>query len=128
MPTPAHVAGRLIPLWRLTFVLGWAGVITGLAVVWLTSRQIGLSTWWLGPDSEPNPLLFQLLPFYPPMLVTIAALYGGIAASLLIAAVGLGDLHRVQWIAVVELVLAAGALCLSAASLAGLYRRDATAI
>jgi hypothetical protein len=39
------------------------------------------------------------------------------------AAIGAGDLGRVRWIAVVELVLAGGALCVSVASLAGMYRR-----
>ena len=39
------------------------------------------------------------------------------------AAIGVGDLGRVRWIAVVELVLAGGGLCVSVASLAGMYRR-----
>ncbi len=91
--------------------------------------MIGLSTWWLGPDSEPRLLPFQLLPFYGPLLVTIAAIsnwryapYLGIAAAVAGAAIGAGDLGRVRWIAAVELVLAGGALCISVASLVGMYR------
>jgi hypothetical protein len=39
------------------------------------------------------------------------------------AAIGIGDLGRVEWLAVVELVLAGAALCISLASLAGMYRK-----
>ena len=46
----------------------------GYAAVWETSRVIGLSTWWLGADAEPRILLIQLLPFYGPILVTVAAI------------------------------------------------------
>ncbi len=127
---PTKLAGQLSPGWRLAFGLGWAIVIAGLAAVWETSRVIGLSTWWLGPDAEPRLLLFELLPFYGPIVVMIAAIsnwryspYLGIAVALVGAAIGLGDLGRVRWIAVVELVLAGGALCISVASLAGMYRR-----
>jgi hypothetical protein len=123
-------AGQLAPLWRLTFALSWAAVVVGLGAVWTVSRVVGLSTWWLGADSQPHLLPYQLLPFYGPLLATVAALsnwrylpYIGIGAALLVAAAGLGDLGRVQWIAVVELVLAAGGLSVSAASLAGMYRR-----
>jgi hypothetical protein len=119
----------------LAFGIGWAAIIVGNAVVWETSRVIGLSTWWLGADAEPRLLLMQLLPFYGPILVTVAAIsnwryapYLGIVAGLGGAAIGAGDLDRVRWIAVVELVLAGAALCISGASLAGMYRRvDAAA-
>ncbi len=91
--------------------------------------MIGLSTWWLGADAEPRLLVIQLLPFYGPLVVMVAAIsnwryspYLGIAVAVVGAAIGLGDLGRVRWIAVVELVLAGGALCISVASLAGMYR------
>jgi hypothetical protein len=123
------VAGQLSPGWRLAFGIGWAAIIVGYAAVWESSRIIGLSTWWLGPDSEPNLLLLQLLPFYGPILVTVAAIshwryapYLGMLVALGSAAIGAGDLHRVRWIAIVELVLAAAAMCISVASLVGMYR------
>lgn len=126
---PRKRAGQLTPGWRLAFGLGWAAVIVGLAAVWESSRVIGLSTWWLGADAEPRLLLVQLLPFYGPILVTTAAAsnwryapYLGIIAAAAGAAVGAGDVGRVRWIAVVELVLAGAALCISVASLAGMYR------
>jgi hypothetical protein len=123
------VAGQLTPFWRLAFGIGWAAIVVGYASVWESSRVIGLSTWWLGADSDPRMLLIQLLPFYGPILVTVAAIsnwryipYLGIAVGLAGAAVGAGDLDRVRWIAAIELVLAGAAVCISAASLVGMYR------
>ena len=117
-------------MWRLVFAIGWAAVVVGNAAVWESSRVIGLSTWWLGADSEPRMLLIQLLPFYGPLLVTVAAIsnwryiaHVGILVGLAGAAIGIADLDRVRWIATVELVLAGAAVCISVASLAGIYRR-----
>ena len=127
-PTPKRV-GQLSPGWRLVFGIGWAAIVIGYAAVWETSRVIGLSTWWLGADAEPRMLLINLLPFYGPILVTVAAIsnwryapYLGIGVACLGAAIGLGDLGRVKWLAAVELVLAGAGLCISLASLAGMYR------
>jgi hypothetical protein len=113
----------------LVFGVGWAAIIVGLVAVWESSRVIGLSTWWLGADAEPRNLLLNLLPFYGPLLVMFAAIsnwrfapYFGIVTAVIGAAIGAGDLGRVQWIAVVELVLGGAALCISVASLAGMYR------
>jgi hypothetical protein len=124
------MAGQLSPMWRLAFGIGWAAIVVGNAAVWESSRVIGLSTWWLGADSEPHIVLVQLLPFYGPLLVTVAAIsnwryvsYLGILVGLAGAAIGIGDLDRVRWIATVELVLAGAAVCISVASLAGMYRR-----
>ena len=123
------VAGQLTPRWRFAFGIGWAAIVVGNAAIWESSRVIGLSTWWLGADAEPRLLLIQLLPFYGPILVTVAAIsrwryvpYFGIAVGLAGAAIGVGDLGRARWLAVVELVLAGSAMCISAASLVGMYR------
>jgi hypothetical protein len=126
---PPKRAGQLSPIWRLVFGVGWVAIIVCTAALWESSRVIGLSTWWLGADAQPRLIVFQLLPFYGPILVTIAAIsnwrflpYFGMAAAVVGAAIGAGDLGRVRWFAVVELVLAGAALCISAASLAGMYR------
>ena len=126
---PHRRPGQLSPGWRLAFGFGWAAIIISYAAVWETSRIIGLSTWWLGADAEPRMLLIQLLPFYGPILVTFAAAsnwrylpYLGIGVALVGAAIGAGDLNRVQWIAAIELVIAGAGLCISIAALAGMYR------
>jgi hypothetical protein len=131
---PVKVAGQLSPAWQLIFGLGWAAIIACQAALWESSRVIGLSTWWLGADAQPRFIVFQLLPFYGPIVVTIAAIsnwryspYLGIAAAVVGAAIGAGDLGRVRWIAVVELVLAGAGLCISVASLVGMYRPAAPA-
>jgi len=122
-------AGQLTPAWRMVFGFGWGAIIICYAVVWETSRVIGLSTWWLGADAEPKLILVKLLPFYGPILVTAAAAanwrylpYLGIAAAAIGGAIAAADLGRVQWLAVVEFVLAGAGLCISVASLAGMYR------
>jgi hypothetical protein len=126
---PPKRAGQLSPKWRVAFGVGWAAIIVAYAAVWESSRVIGLSTWWLGADAEPRFILINLLPFYGPILVTIAVVsnwryapYLGIGVALIGAAIGLGDLDRVRQLAIVELVIAGAALCISVAALAGMYR------
>lgn len=126
---PDPLPGHLTPGWRLAFGLAWAAIVAGNAAVWESSRIIGLSTWWLGADAEPQVLVVQLLPFYGPLIATIAAIsmwrylpYLGIAVALAGAGIACGDLGRVRWLAVVELVLAGAGLLVSVASLAGMYR------
>jgi hypothetical protein len=129
-PQALKLPGQLSPAWRLAFGIGWAFVIACNAAVWETSRIIGLSTWWLGAEAQPRFLLLQLVPFYAPIIATIAAVsnwrhtpYIGIAAAVIAVGIAAGDLGRVRWIAVVELVIAASGLLISVASLAGMYRR-----
>jgi len=122
-------AGQLTQAWRLIFGFGWGAIIIGYTAVWETSRIIGLSTWWLGANAEPRVLLVQLLPFYGPILATVAAVsnwryspYLGMAVATIGGVIAAADLGRVQWLAVVEFVLAGAGLCISVASLAGMYR------
>jgi hypothetical protein len=126
---PPKRAGQLTPKWRVAFGIGWAAIIVAYAAVWESSRVIGLSTWWLGADAEPRFILVNLLPFYGPILVTIAVVsnwryapYLGIGVALIGGAIGVGDLDRVRQLAIVELVIAGAALCISIAALAGMYR------
>lgn len=116
--------------WSLLFGLGWLGVLVGMAGVWTASRQLGLSTWWLGPPASPRPLFITLVPFAPPALLAAAAFnrtrylaWWGLAGAVVLALVGLGDLGRVRGFGLVELALAAAGAAISLASLAGTYRR-----
>ncbi len=109
----------------------WGATFAAQAGVWKASRELGLSTWWRGPISDPQPFLITLIPFVGPAAMAVAALYGvrrlpwyGLAASAVTAAVGLGDLGRVTRLGLVELAMAAGTAVFSVASLAGRYRRS----
>ena len=48
-PAPPPGDGEMSSGWKATVTLTWIGVVIGLASVWAVSRQVGLSTWWLGP-------------------------------------------------------------------------------
>ena len=107
----------------------WIGVIVAFAAVWNTSVQLGLSTWWLGARSQPQPQLVRLSPFVVPALMCIATFnnvrwlaYLGLTAAAATAVFGIGDLGRVAEIAVLELTIAGLAATVSIASLSGTYR------
>ena len=52
----------------------WALVIVAFAAVWKTSRELGLTTWWLGPFGEPQPAFVTMLPFVAPLVMVVLAL------------------------------------------------------
>ena len=118
--------------WRIGTALTWISVVMALAAVWNASVQLGLSTWWLGPRGEPQPRVVQLAPFLAPVLMVFGTInnvrwlgWFGLAASAVLAAVGLGDLGRVGSIAATELAIAGAAAAISLASLTGTYRAPA---
>lgn len=123
------MAGQLTSGWTTVTWLAWMGVVAGFAAVWYSARITGFSTWWLGPESEPRFVGVSLLPFVAPVAMIAAGLrslrrlpFAGIVASVWCAAIGIGDLGRVNGYATVELLLAAGVLAVSLASFAGLVR------
>lgn len=126
---PQARPGELTPAWRIVFGVGWIGVILSLVAVWKSSRTLGLAPWWLGPSSDPHNVLVNLIPFFAPVAVVIMTArrdrylpYAGIAASLCTAAVAVGDVDPFTRLAVAEFAVAAAALLVSVASLAGLLR------
>ena len=93
----ARAPGQLSPGWRLVTGATWVMVFVAFTGVWKASRELGLATWWLGPISEPRPLLVMLLPFLAPVAMVVATLnnaarlpWFGLAAS----AACRGDRHR----------------------------------
>lgn len=127
--SPPPRAGELTAGWATVFWVAWVGVAAGFVAVWVSSRNTGLSTWWLGPEVRPRPLVLSLVPLVLPIFVAVLALrrvawvpFGGIVAAAASAAIGAGDLGRVNGYAAVELALAAGGLAVSLASFAGMYR------
>jgi hypothetical protein len=124
------LAGQLTRTWQLATVAMWGATFVAFGGVWKASRELGLSTWWRGPSSDPQPFLVTLIPFVGPAVMVVAALYGvrrlpwyGLAVSAVTILVGLGDLGRVSRLGVVEIALGAATAVFSAASLTGRYRR-----
>lgn len=121
--------GELTSAWRMVFIVGWVCVLVACGAVIRTSRTLGLSTWWLGPSSDPRFLLVQLLPFVPAaVLVVLAARnqrflpYYGAVGAIMLAAIATGDVHRFNRLAALEFIIAAAALLVSLGSFAGLLR------
>ncbi len=121
--------GQLTRGWSIAFGLGWLAVAVALAGVWSASRQLGLSTWWLGPSAAPRPFVVNVLPFVAPILLIAATLdrrrhlpWWGLLGAAAIAAVGVADLGRVRGFGVVELVIAGAAAAVSVAAASGMYR------
>ena len=122
-------AGELTTGWLIATGVGWIGVVAALAAAWNVSRQLGLSTWWLGPAHDQRPPYVVMLPFVATaVMLTLVGNRArqvpwiGIVGALATAAVGLGDLGRVRGLGLVELIAAAAGLLVSIASFSGMYR------
>jgi hypothetical protein len=127
-------AGELTPAWSTVVLAAWVGIALGFAAVWNSSVKVGLSTWWLGPRSEPRLILLSLIPFVMPLAVIGAAAAKlkyvpllGIVASAVTAAIAAGDVGRVPGIAAIEFALAGAGLLTSIAAFSGMYRADPAA-
>ncbi|CAN5364589.1 hypothetical protein BH23ACT3_BH23ACT3_22990 [soil metagenome] len=130
-PGPEVRPGELTAGWSVVFGLGWLAVGVAMAAVWTASRQLGLSTWWLGPTADPRPIFVNVLPFVAPLLFVASAMkrvrylpWFGLVGAAATAVVGIGDFGRVRGFGLVELLIAAAAAAVSLASFAGMYRRD----
>ncbi len=129
-PRPGDLTGG----WRIITALAWIGVILAMATVWNVSRQLGLSTWWLGTRAQPQLRIVQFSPFVCPALMLLGAVnhvrwlgwFGLIAAGALVG-YAVVDLGQVSSIAAVELLIGGLAAAVSIASLTGTYRRDPSA-
>ncbi len=124
-----HRPGQLDATWRAITVATWIGVFVAYLGVWKASEEIGLSTWWLGSRSNPQPLVIQLVPFF------VAALFGSLASynvrrlpwitlvgALVLAVIAVGDRSRSVGLATVEFAIAAAVLLVALGSFTGTYR------
>jgi hypothetical protein len=123
-------AGELTPAWRLGTAVTWIAVVLAFAAVWNSSVQLGLSTWWLGPRSQPRPLAVRLSPFVAPVLMLLGTInqvrwlaWWGLGASGVLVAYGAGDVGRVTSIGILEILIGVAAGLVSVASFSGTYRR-----
>ena len=106
----------------------WILVLLAYMAVWKASEEIGIATWWLGPRSNPQPMLVRLVPF------VVTAVFGAVASfpvrhlpwiSLggagVLALISLPDFGRVTGLAVVELAIAGAVALVSLVALTGRY-------
>ncbi len=122
--------GAITTPWRTTIAVVWVGIGIGLASVWSASRQVGLSTWWLGPPTYGRPAVVAVAVFAPVVVVVVACvvmqrhlwLLASIA-GLAIVGIGLGDIGRVTGLALVEIALGVSGSATGIAALAGTARR-----
>jgi hypothetical protein len=125
---PPLQPGQLSPGWRLTFIAGWVGVLAGFGALWQAGRIAGIAPWWLGPETDLEPLFVVALPFVAPLVAVVSGLVGsrwacfvGIGASVVTAAFALGDLHY-PGLAVVDAIIGICGLMVSVACLGGRMR------
>ena len=108
----------------------WVGVFLAYMAVWKASEELGLATWWLGPRSDPQPVVVRLVPFLVAAVFGILASYNvprmpviGVVGAVALAAIAVPDLSRSTGLAIVEFAIAAAVLLVSLASFTGTYRR-----
>ncbi|MDX2381508.1 MAG: hypothetical protein QNM02_17320 [Acidimicrobiia bacterium] len=126
---PEVRAGQLNAVWRSALAICWIGVFFAFAAVWKASEEIGIATWWLGPRSDPQPVLIRLSPFLLALgvgLVVISnlrhAVWVSYAGALLIAVLAALDVSRSAGLAVIEFAIAGAVVLVTTASLSGRYR------
>ena len=112
----------------MAFISGWVGVLAGYGALWQAGRLAGIAPWWLGPQTDLQPIFVIAIPYIAPLVTVVCAFLGvrascyiGIVASLACAAIALGDLHF-PGLAVVDGLIAAFALMVSVACLGGRMR------
>lgn len=108
----------------------WVGVFVAYLAVWKTSEELGIATWWLGPRSNPQPIVIRLVPFIVTAVFGILASYNvrrlpliGLVGAAALAAIAVPDLSRSTGLAAIEFAIAGAVLLVSAASFTGTYRQ-----
>lgn len=122
-------AGELTREWSTVFWMGWLLIAASFVAIWVSSVKLGLATWWLGPTTEPRFILINLLPFFAPLGLAVAAVmrlprlpWWGIGGAVGLAAIAAFDISDVPGYAAIEFGLAAAGLLVSVAAFAGMYR------
>ncbi len=111
----------------------WVGAFVAYLAVWKASEEIGIATWWLGPRSNPQPLVIRLVPFIVIAVFGILASYNvpkmpviGLVGAAALAAIAVPDLSRSTGLAIIEFAIAGAVLLVSLASFTGTYRAPRT--
>jgi len=113
------------PTWRRLATISWVGVLLCQVAVAVTSRNIGKSAWWLGPESNPQFPLVWAVPFLIIAAALVATLrprkhtiYIHLTGVVMLAAVATGDVQDSPGVAMLQYVVAGIALLVSIVSLA----------
>jgi hypothetical protein len=121
-------------MWRVATIVTWVLVFVAWSGVWKASRELGVATWWLGPDGDPQPIVVTLLPFVAPLAMVLLALnnirwlpWYGLAAAAASAVIAIVDLSYVHRLGIVELVIAGAGAAVAVAGFGGMYRRVSVA-
>ena len=124
-----HRPGELTTPWRTALVATWVGAFLAYMAVWKASEEIGIGTWWLGPRSDPQPVLVRLIPFSVIAVVGILAAYNvrrmpwiSLGGSVVLALIAVPDLSRSVGLATIEFAIAGAVAVVSIASSTGTYR------
>jgi hypothetical protein len=125
--------GELSPPWRIALILTWVGAFLAYMAVWKTSEELGLATWWLGPRSNPQPVVVRVIPFVVIAVFGVFASYNvrrlpwiSLGGSVALALIAVPDLSRSTGIATIEFAIAVAVALVSVASLTGRYRAAST--
>lgn len=124
--------GELTPSWRLALIITWVGVLLAYMAVWKASQEIGIGTWWLGPRSNPQPVVVRLLPLAVATAFIVLAGYHvrrlpwiSLGGTVVLAAIAVPDLSRSTGLAIVEFAIAGAVALVSLAATTGTYRAAA---
>ncbi|MEY3977534.1 MAG: hypothetical protein RLZZ284_390 [Actinomycetota bacterium] len=106
--------------WRVLATISWVGVLVCQLAVAITSRNIGKATWWLGPESNPQPIVLWALPFFITVAALVATQRPGrlsvvvhlVCVALLVVVAAL-DVSGTPGVATVEFVIAFVALLIT---------------
>jgi len=111
--------------WRILATVSWVGVLFCQVAVAVTSRNIGKSAWWLGPESNPRFPLFWAIPFVIIVVALAATQRPGkytiaihLLCVVLLSAVATGDVANSPGVAMLQYVVVVIALLVSLVSLA----------
>jgi hypothetical protein len=111
--------------WRRLATASWIGIFFCQIAVAVTSRNIGKSAWWLGPESNPQFPLVWAVPFAITLVALIATqrtrrytIFVHLACVALLVAVATGDLSNAPGVAMLQYVVAGIALLVTFVSLA----------
>jgi hypothetical protein len=107
-------SGDLTTSWRIMLAGAWIAAFFAYAAIWQATVQIGFSTWWVGPRSQPTNAAIKLLPFFLVLAVALWVIFNvqrviiaSVVGVILTAGIAIPDFSRSTRIAITELAITA---------------------